>query len=112
VAYYPEIYNSKGFQGVIAEIKRRYPDARLHAPHGTDFGGMLVRQIADECGWIYPWRVLRRDNVSATAIRKGAKGMTSGVVTDVLEQLSQNLPVVTVGGRRFRNDNGVLTEGD
>lgn len=112
VAFYPEIYNTKGFQGVVAEIKRRYPGARLHVPHGTDFGGMLVRQIVDECGWIYPWRVLRRDNVSATAIRKGAKGMTSGVVTDVLEQLSQNLPVVTVGGRRFRNDNGVLTEGD
>ena len=112
VAYYPEIYNSKGFPGVIAEIKRRYPNARVHALHGTDFGGMTVRQIVDECGWIYPWRILRRDNVSATAIRKGAKGMTSGVVTDVLEQLSQNLPVVTVGDRRFRNDNGVLTEGD
>ena len=35
-----------------------------------------------------------------------------GVVTDVLEQLSANVPVVTAGGRRFRNDNGVLTEGD
>jgi hypothetical protein len=112
VAFYPEIYNTKGFQGVVAEIKRRNPGVRLHAPHGTDFGGMLVRQIVDECGWIYPWRILRRDTISATAIRKGAKGMTSGVVTDVLEQLSQNRPVVVVGGRRFRNDNGVLTEGD
>jgi predicted O-linked N-acetylglucosamine transferase (SPINDLY family) len=37
--------------------------------------------------------------------------MTSTVVTDVLEQLTANLPVVTAGGRRFRNDNGVLTEG-
>ena len=33
------------------------------------FGGMTVRQICDECGWIYPWRILRRDKVSATAIR-------------------------------------------
>ena len=57
---------------------------RLHGLHGTDIGGMLVRQICDECGWIYPWRILRRDNVSATAIRDGAKGMTSAVVTDVL----------------------------
>jgi len=72
---------------------------------------MLVRQISDECGWIYPWRILRRDTVSATAIRKGAKGMTSSAVTDALSQISQNLPVVTAGGRRFRNDNGVLTEG-
>ena len=72
---------------------------------------MTVRSIYDECGWIYPWRILRRDAVSATAIRRGAKGMTSAVVTDVLGQLTANLPVVTAGGRRFRNDNGVLTEG-
>ena len=111
VAFYPEIYDTKGFQGVVGEIKRRHPGVRLHSLHGTDFGGMLVRQICDECGWIYPWCILRRDKVSATAIRRGAKGMTSPVVTDVLAQISQNLPVVTAGGRRFRNDNGVLTEG-
>jgi nicotinic acid mononucleotide adenylyltransferase len=111
VAFYPETYNKRGFIGVIADVKRRHPGVRLHALHGTDIGGMYVRQICDECGWIYPWRILRRDNVSATAIRKGAKGMTSGVVTEVLQQLSANAPVVTAGGRRFRNDNGVLTEG-
>ena len=55
--------------------------------------------------------MLRRDKVSATAIRRGAKGMTSAVVTDVLEQLTANRPEVVAGGRRFRNDNGVLTEG-
>ena len=112
VAFYPETYNSKGFQGVIGEVKRRYPGVRLHTLHGTDIGGMTVRQICDECGWIYPWRILRRDSVSATAIRRGAKGMTATVVTDVLAQLTANLPVVTAGGRRYRNDNGVLTEGD
>ena len=106
-----EIYDRKGFQGVIAAIKKMHPGVRLHTLHGTDWGGMYVRQICDECGWIYPWRIMRRDKVSATAIRKGAKGMTPPVVTDVLEQLSQNLPEVTAGGRRFRNDNGVLTEG-
>lgn len=112
VAFYPETYDTRGFQGVIAEVKKRNPGARLHTLHGTDFGGMLVRQICDECGWIYPWCILRRDKVSATAIRRGAKGMTPPVVTDVLSQISRNLPVVTAGGRRFRNDNGVLTEGD
>ena len=106
-----ETYDSKGFQGVIAAIKKMHPGVRLHTLHGTDFGGMYVRQICDECGWIYPWRIMRRNNVSATAIRKGAKGMTPPVVTDVLRQLSENLPEVTAGGRRFRNDNGVLTEG-
>jgi hypothetical protein len=112
VAFLRETYDTSGFQGVIAEIKKQNPGVRLHGLHGTDFGGMFVRQIYDECGWIYPWRILRRDKVSATAIRKGAKGMTSGVVTDVLAQLSENVAVVTAGGRRFRNDNGVLTEGD
>ena len=112
VAFYREIYDTNGFQGVIAEVKRRHPGVRLHGLHGTDLGGMFVRQIYDECGWIYPWRILRRDKVSATAIRRGAKGMTSAVVTDVLGQLTANLPVVTAGGRRFRNENGVLTEGD
>ena len=111
VAFLREIYDSKGFQGVIAEVKRRHPGVRLHGLHGTDHGGMTVRNIYDECGWIYPWRMLRRDKVSATAIRRGAKGMTSAVVTDVLEQLTANRPEVVAGGRRFRNDNGVLIEG-
>src|SRR5262249_38670001 len=89
-----ETYNTRGFQGVVGEIKKLHPGVRLHTIHGTDFGGMLVRNICDECGWIYPWCILRRDKVSATAIRRGAKGMTPAVVTDVLEQISRNLPVV------------------
>ncbi|MFI5001854.1 MAG: hypothetical protein ACHQK9_18390 [Reyranellales bacterium] len=111
VIFLRETYSTRGFQGVIGEIKKQNPGTRLHMLHGTDFGGMLVRSISDECGWIYPWRILRRDKISATAIRAGAKGMTPSVVTDVLGQISANLPVVTAGGRRFRNDNGVLTEG-
>lgn len=111
VAFMRETYDARGFQGVIAAVKKAHPGVRLHGLHGTDLGGMLVRQIYDECGWIYPWRIMRRDKVSATAIRRGAKGMTSGVVTDVLTQLSANVPVVVAGGRRFRNDNGQLTEG-
>jgi hypothetical protein len=112
VIFLPETYNTRGFQGVIGEIKKLHPGVRLHALHGTDLGGILIRFISDECGWIYPWRIMRRDKISATAIRNGARGMTPPVVTDVLGQLSRNLPVVTAGGRRFRNDNGVLTEAD
>ena len=112
VAFYPEIYETRGFQGVIAEIRRRFPGQPLHALHGTDIGGMAVRQICDECGWIYPWRVLRRDSVSATAIRGGTRGMTSGVVSSILEQLAANHPWVEAGGRRLRNVNGALREGE
>jgi hypothetical protein len=111
VLFLRETYDTRGFQGVIAEIKKRHPGVRLHLLHGTDFGGMWVRFICDECGWIYPWRILRRDKISATAIRNGAKGMTPPIVTDVMAQISQNLPAVTAGGRRFRNDNGMLIEG-
>ena len=50
-----------------------HPGERLHTLHGTDFGGMMVRQICDECGWIYPWCILRRDKVSATAIRRAPR---------------------------------------
>jgi len=110
VAFLPETYNASGFHGVIAEIRKRHPRTRLHGLHGTDLGGMTVRGIYDDCGWIYPWRILRRDQVSATAIRKGARGMTAEVVTDVLAQLAANHPVVAAGGRRFRNDNGALSE--
>jgi hypothetical protein len=111
VVYFNEIYGARGFQGVIAEIKRTHPRQRLHGLHGTDFGGMTVRNIYDECGWIYPWRILRRDRISATAIRRGEKGMTSGVVTQVLEQLAANREWIDAGGRRFHNVNGVLSEG-
>ena len=111
VIFLRETYKSRGFPGVIAEIRKRHPGVRLHTLHGTDFGGMMVRSICDDCGWIYPWRILRRDNISATAIRNGAKGMTPAVVTDMLDQIARNLPQVTAGGRRFRNDNGVLIEG-
>ena len=112
VAFYREIYNTKGFQGVIAEIKRRYPGVRLHTLHGTDFGGMLVRQICDECGWIYPWRILRRDKRFGDGDPQGRQGHDVGRRDRrPRADLQQNLPVVTAGGRRFRNDNGVLTEG-
>ena len=81
VIFLRETYNTRGFQGVIGEIKKQNPGTRLHTLHGTDFGGMLVRSISDECGWIYPWCILRRDKISATAIRAGAKGMTPPVVS-------------------------------
>jgi hypothetical protein len=51
VLFLPEIYNRRGFQGVIAEVKKTHPGVRLHTLHGTDFGGMLVRFICGEC-WL------------------------------------------------------------
>ena len=94
VAYWPDIYAEKGFQGVIARIKALNPGQVIHGIHGSDWGGMTVRSIMDECGWIYPIPTLRSDGVSATAIRAGAKGMTSAAVSRALERLAMGLPPV------------------
>jgi len=87
VAFMPELYRESGFRGVFREIARRHPGQHIHGIHGSDIGGMMVRTIMDESGWHYPLSVRREDNVSATAIRGGAKGMTSPSVTEALAEL-------------------------
>lgn len=93
-AFWPDTYAERGFQGVIARIKAAYPGKAIHGIHGSDWGGMTVRGIMDECGWIYPMPTLRRDAVSATAIRAGAQGMTSLAVAQALDRLARGLPAV------------------
>ena len=108
VAFLPGIYEEKGFHGVLAQIRKENPGQPLHGIHGSDWGGMLVRAILDECGWVYPLAVRRRDAVSATAIRAGAEGMTGQAVSLVLEQLNESRDVILVNRRRFENDSGLL----
>jgi nicotinic acid mononucleotide adenylyltransferase len=108
VAYMPEVYARDGFHGVIRELKRHHRGRPLHGIHGSDMGAMYLRAIMDECGWIYPMPIARRDNVSATAIRNGATGMTSPSVAEVLVQLRGGAIEVSAGGRRFRNVRGAL----
>jgi hypothetical protein len=83
----------------LSDVQRRVTVIRSKA---SCKGGMLVRQFHNECGWIDPSRIRHFDGVSATALHHGVKDMTSAVVTDVLGQLSQNLPVAATGGRHFR----------
>lgn len=92
VAFMPELYRDAGFRGVYREIARRHPGKTIHGIHGSDIGGMMVRTILDESGWHYPLAVRRVDNVSATAIRAGAKGMTSSSVTEALAELRDGTP--------------------
>ena len=108
IAFWPEIYDRHGFHGVLREVRRRYPGRPLHGLHGSDTGGMMVRAIMDECGWIYPMAILRRDNVSATAIRGGAQGMTPASITTALAQLQSGTTNIVVNERKFRNEQGVL----
>lgn len=83
----PDVYTARGFYGVLDEIKKLNPGVSLHGIHGSDLGGMWVRSIYDESGWIYPVSFRRIDSVSATAIRNGACGMTTPRVERELELL-------------------------
>lgn len=89
VLSWPEIYASNGFYGVLSAIKKLAEGRPIHGIHGSDLGGMWVRGIYDESGWIYPYPVVRRDKVSATAIRNGAVGMTTQSVQMMIETLSR-----------------------
>jgi nicotinamide mononucleotide adenylyltransferase len=109
VLWMPDTYREKGFHGVVAEVRRAHPSVAIHGIHGSDLGGMWVRSIYDESGWIYPFAVKRRDAVSATAIRNGATGMTTRAVSAVLAQLRAGTDVVEVGQRRFHNVGGILS---
>jgi hypothetical protein len=53
---------------------------------------MPVRSIYDECGGIVPFAVRRIDGISATAIRAGAKGMTTEGVGTYINQLKTDSP--------------------
>jgi len=83
----PDLYDRKGFYGVLGYVKKLHPGAAIHGIHGSDSGGMWLRNIYEESGWIYPFPVIRKDNISATAIRQGAKGMTTRVVEEAIEDL-------------------------
>ncbi|MDA0261843.1 MAG: hypothetical protein O3A21_06585 [Proteobacteria bacterium] len=108
VSFMPETYARYGFHGVLAAIRKDHPNTPIHGIHGSDVGGMMVRAILDECGWIYPMPSLRRDGVSATAIRAGAEGMTGASITETLRFLCQERGEIAINGRKFRNEHGVL----
>lgn len=93
---------------MIDAIKRMHPGEPLHGLHGSDLGGMWVRGIYDESGWIYPFPVRRRDGVSATAIRAGVKGMTASAVTQVLSAFGPDEKWVDIRGRRYSVKNGLV----
>jgi hypothetical protein len=88
VWFLPEVYSTRGFLGIYREARRRFRGQRLHVIHGSDWGGMQVRAIADDSGWHYPFAVRRRDKVSATAIRRGVKGLAPVSVELALERLA------------------------
>ncbi|EAF5120002.1 substrate-binding protein [Listeria monocytogenes] len=89
ILYLPEIYKNSGFYGIISLLKKKHQGDKVYGLHGSDSGGMLVRNIYDE-SFVIPHVIVRKDNVSATAIRNGAKGMTTSTVDKMKEILSDD----------------------
>ena len=105
----PEVYEKSGFHGIIRHIKKDNPKQALHGIHGSDLGGMWMRGIYDESGWIYPYPVRRRDGISATAIRLGAAGMTTAPVARILTAFRSRKTSLEVAGRSYSVDHGLVT---
>jgi nicotinic acid mononucleotide adenylyltransferase len=105
----PKLYEHRGFYGIIALVKQRSKGTAIHGIHGSDLGGMWIRSIYDECGWIYPYPVRRVDSVSATAVRKGVLGLTPSIIEAILQNLRAGSQAFQVGCRSFRFEQGILT---
>ena len=85
--YEPDVYHVGGVPGLIRLVQERYPDAPVTVLHGSDHGGMMVRQLADEVIDARPFGVVRDRSVSATAIRAQAEGWRTIVPTAVLNEI-------------------------
>lgn len=103
-------YARGGFPEVLRGIRAACRGARVHVVHGSDWGGMQVRQIVDECAAAWPLAVRRRDGVSATAIRAGADWMAPPEVRHLMAFLARSAEgdETTLNGRIYRNVDGHL----
>ena len=105
VLYLPRTYRARGFRGVIGYVRALHPELRLHGLHGSDEHGSIVRMIYDSA-LVIPFAAVRRDSVSATAIRSGRAGLTSPTVEAMICALRDDQPkrdgdVMTFGNHRF-----------
>lgn len=91
VLYLPETYRSKGFRGIANYVRAIEKGKRLHGLHGSDKHGVIVRMIYDSA-FVLPYAVVRRDKVSATAIRSGEKGLTTPTVERIMTVLKDAYP--------------------
>ena len=104
----PEIYSRSGLRGVIAEVRKRFPGQIVDGLHGSDSGGMWNRMIYDQAGDIYPFAVRRVGRVSGTAIRDGARGMTSPVIESLLDLIASGRELIAIGGQVYIVTDGVV----
>ncbi|MGL5233114.1 MAG: hypothetical protein ACRC7W_07280, partial [Fusobacteriaceae bacterium] len=99
-----------GFYEIIKKIKKLNPNKRLHGLHGSDIGGMWVRNIYDESGWIYPYSIVRKNLISSTLIRKGVKGMASEIIEEILDNIAKGKEVFVVKSKTFDFYDDILRE--
>lgn len=104
----PDIYDKKGFFGILEHIKNNNPNTKIHGLHGSDIGGIWVRHIFDLSGGIYPYPIKRVDNISATAIRSGATGYTTNTVERFLGASRANQDFVFPSGYVFKASNNII----
>jgi len=99
----PELYERSGFSGVLRYVMKLHRGQPIHGLHGSDPGGMWVRNIFDTSGWLYPCPVVRTGHISATAIRQGAVGLTSATVEEFLAARRSGNDFIFPSGYVFRN---------
>lgn len=104
------LYEKNGFYEIIKKIKKLNPNKRLHGLHGSDIGGMWVRNIYDESGWIYPYSIIRKNLISSTLIREGVKGMASEIIEEILDNIAKGKEAFVVKNKTFDFYDDILRE--
>ncbi|MCB5190915.1 hypothetical protein LG198_09270 [Methylobacillus arboreus] len=102
---WPGIYDQGGFFAVLDRIKAgQPPDTPFHGIHGSDVGGIWVRNIFELSGGIHPYPVVRSDCISATAIREGAVGYTTPTIEAFLAATRAGQDFMFPTGYLFKNN--------
>jgi hypothetical protein len=103
---WPAVYDQGGFFAVLKKIKKTLAHGDpIHGLHGSDVGGIWVRNIFELSGGIYPYPVVRSDCISATVIREGAVGYTTPTIEAFLEATRTGKDFVFPTGYQFKNSN-------
>lgn len=105
IVCYKDKFGLDGFYEVTKTIRKNHPGKRIHGLHGSDLGGMMMRNVYDESFFVWPYPVVRTDNVSATAIRAGEEGLTTPSVTKILDFLNSQTIVsedhIEIHGKKY-----------
>lgn len=97
----PDVYEHSGFAGIVRAVRAMHPGESVHAIHGDDVGGLLLKMIYEREG-VETIEVKRDDGVSAAAIRAGELGLSTSGVDAIVTYLRFGVTSFQVNGRQFR----------